>query len=418
MEGGAAAVRAEMPRTEINEAVIRFAGDSGDGMQLTGSQFTQTTALAGNDLATFPDFPAEIRAPAGTTYGVSAFQIHFGARDILTSGDELDVLVAMNPAALKVNLRDLKPGGLILVDTGAFNKRNLQKAGYEENPLENGSLEKFRVMPIDMSRHTLEAVKEFGLSNKDGLRCKNVWSLGFVYWMYQRDRGPTTEWLKKRFAKRPEIANANIAALDAGHAFGETAEMPAEVSGYHVETAKIAPGTYRTVTGTEGIAWGLIAGAKLAHLPLAFTGYPITPASSILHTLSPLKDYGVLTFQAEDEIAAVCAAIGASYAGSLGVTSSSGPGIALKTEAIGLAIMVELPLVIVNTQRGGPSTGMPTKTEQSDLFQAVWGRNADSPLAVVASRSPGDCFFTAIEAARLAVKYMTPVMLLSDGYIS
>ncbi len=418
MEGGAAAVRAEMPRTEIDEAVIRFAGDSGDGMQLTGSQFTQTTALAGNELATFPDFPAEIRAPAGTTYGVSAFQIHFGARDILTSGDELDVLVAMNPAALKVNLRDLKAGGLILVDTGAFNKRNLQKAGYEESPLEDGSLEKFRVVPIDMSAHTLEAVKEFGISNKDGLRCKNIWSLGLVYWMYQRDRGPTTEWLKKRFAKRPEIADANVAALNAGHAFGETAEMPAEVGGFHVTTAKIAPGTYRTVTGTEGIAWGLIAGAKLAHLPLVFTGYPITPASSILHTLSPLKDYGVVTFQAEDEIAAVCAAIGASYAGALGVTSSSGPGIALKTEAIGLAIMTELPMVVVNTQRGGPSTGMPTKTEQSDLFQAVWGRNADSPLVVIAACSPGDAFYTAIEAARLAVKYMTPVMLLSDGYIA
>jgi 2-oxoglutarate ferredoxin oxidoreductase subunit alpha len=418
MEAGTAAVQAEVPRTEINEAVIRFAGDSGDGMQLTGSQFTQTTALAGNDLATFPDFPAEIRAPAGTTYGVSAFQIHFGVSDIMTSGDELDVLVAMNPAALKVNLRDLKAGGVILVDTGAFNKRNLQKAGYDGDPLEDGSLEKYRVVPIDMSRHTLESVKAFDLSNKEGLRCKNMWSLGLVYWMYQRDRAATTEWLKKRFAKRPEIAEANIAALNAGHAFGETAEMSAEIGGFHVTTGKIAPGTYRTVTGTEGVAWGLIAGAKLASLQLVFTGYPITPASSILHTLAPLKDYGVMTFQAEDEIAAVCAAIGASYAGALGVTSSSGPGIALKTEAIGLAIMTELPLIVVNSQRGGPSTGMPTKTEQSDLFQAVWGRNADSPVVVLAARSPSDCFYTAIEASRLATKYMTPVILLTDGYIA
>ncbi|MDJ0948022.1 MAG: 2-oxoacid:acceptor oxidoreductase subunit alpha [Alphaproteobacteria bacterium] len=416
----AVTVEAEAPpdRREIQSAVIRFAGDSGDGMQLTGGQFTQATALEGNDLATFPDFPAEIRAPAGTTFGVSAFQINFGARDIMTSGDELDVLVAMNPAALKVNIADVKPGGVILVDTGAFSERNLTKAGYEASPLTDGSLEKYRVVEIDMSRHTIESVKEFGLSNKEALRSKNMWALGLVYWMYRRRRKATIDWLEQKFAKRPEVANANISALNAGHAFGETAEMPEEIGGYTIPAAHIAPGEYRTVTGTEGVAWGLMAGAQLADLDIFFSGYPITPASGLLHTLARLKQYGVVTFQAEDEIAAVCAAIGASYSGSLGVTSSSGPGIALKTEALGLALVAELPLVVVNAQRGGPSTGMPTKTEQSDLFQAVWGRNADSPLAVLAARSPGDCFEVAIEAIRIAVKYMTPVFLLTDGYIA
>lgn len=405
-------------RETLESAVIRFAGDSGDGMQLTGSQFTQATAIAGNDLATFPDFPAEIRAPAGTTFGVSAFQINFGSREIMTSGDELDVLVAMNPAALKVNLHDLKPGGVIIADTGAFSDRNLQKAGYEANPLEDESLDKFRLLPVDMSKHTLEAVKEHGLTNKEGLRCKNMWSLGLIYWMYKRQRQATTDWLETKFAKRPEIAAANISALNAGHAFAETAEMPAEFNAYEVTAAEITPGLYRTVTGAEGIAWGLMAGAQLADVQMVFTGYPITPASALLHILARMKEYGILTFQAEDEIAAACAAIGASYAGALGVTSSSGPGIALKTEAIGLAIMTELPLVVVNSQRGGPSTGMPTKTEQSDLFQAVWGRNADAPLAVVSASSPGDAFYTAIEACRIATKYMTPVMLLTDGYIA
>ncbi len=418
MSTATAAVQEAPPRQERDSAVIRFAGDSGDGMQLTGSQFTAATALAGNDLATFPDFPAEIRAPAGTTYGVSAFQINFGARNIQTSGDELDALVAMNPAALKVNLEDVKPGGLVIVDTGAFTDKNLRKAGYETSPLDDDSLSNYRVFKVDMSRLTVESVKDFGLSNKEALRSKNLWSLGLVYWLFGRSRAQTVDWLKAKFAKRPEIADSNIAALNAGHAFGETAELPSEVDAVMIPPAEIEPGTYRTLTGTEGIAWGLVAGAHLAALPMVFCGYPITPASALLHTLAPLKAYDVTTFQAEDEIAAVCAAMGASYAGSLGITASSGPGVALKTEALGLAIATELPLVLVNVQRGGPSTGLPTKTEQSDLFQAVWGRNADSPVAVVAANSPGDCFPTAIEAVRLATKYMTPVILLTDGYIA
>jgi len=415
MEGGSVALEAN--RSELDSAVVRFAGDSGDGMQLTGSQFTQATAMAGNDLATFPDFPAEIRAPAGTTFGVSAFQIHFGSRTIRTSGDAVDVLVAMNPAALKTNLSDLKKGGLLIVDTGAFTARNLSKAGYEESPLENDSLEGYRVFEIDMSRLTVEAVKDFGLGNKDALRCKNMWALGLVDWLYGRDRSINEAWLNQKFAKKPEIAEANIAALNAGHAFGETAEMPGEYGAVIVPPAEIQPGTYRALTGAEGVAMGLVAGARLASLPMFFAGYPITPASALLHFLAPLKDFDVTTFQAEDEIAAACAAIGGSYAGALGVTSSSGPGIALKTEAIGLAISTELPLVIVNSQRGGPSTGLPTKTEQSDLYQAVYGRNADSPLAVVSCHSPGDAYYASIEACRIAVKYMTPVMLLTDGYI-
>ena len=408
----------ESSRSRLESVTIRFAGDSGDGMQLTGSQFTLATALAGNELATFPDFPAEIRAPAGTTYGVSAFQINFGAREILTAGDEPDMLVAMNPAALKTNANDLRIGGVIVADTGAFTKRNLEKAGYQSNPLEDESLDKFRVLKVDMSSHTLAAVKPIGLSNKEGLRCKNMWALGLVYWMYGRDQTPTIDWLKAKFAKRPEIAEANIAALNAGHAFGETAEMQGEIGAFEVPPAKIPPGLYRTVTGTEGIAWGLLAGSHLANLKLVFCSYPITPASAILHTLANMKEFGVVTFQAEDEIAAVGSAIGASYAGALGVTSSSGPGIALKGEALGLAIMTELPLIVINSQRAGPSTGLPTKTEQSDLYQAVYGRNGDSPLIVLAAKSPGDCFDVAIEAVRLAVRFMTPVMVLSDGYIA
>jgi len=416
---GSTTLRQGMPRRqEIESAVVRFAGDSGDGMQLTGSRFTMATALAGNDLATFPDFPAEIRAPVGTTFGVSAFQINFGARGIKTSGDLLDVLVAMNPAALKVNLADTKSGGLIILDSGTFNEKNFRKAGYETDPREDGSLAAYRVVPLDMSKLTLDAVEGFGVSNKEGLRCKNMWALGLIYWMFGRDRAETTEWLEQKFAKRPEIAEANIAALNAGHAFGETAEVMDEVSTYIVPSAEIAPGLYRNVTGTEATAWGLVAGAQFADLDLTFCSYPITPASQLLHTLVGLKDYGVLTFQAEDEIAAICAAIGASFAGSLGVTSSSGPGVALKTEALGLAIAAELPLVLVNAQRGGPSTGLPTKTEQSDLYQAVFGRNADSPLAVLAARSPADCFEVAVEAVRLATKYMTPVIMLTDGYIA
>ena len=410
--------RSGVPRQQVETVTVRFAGDSGDGMQITGSQFTLSTALSGNDLATFPDFPAEIRAPAGTTYGVSAFQVHFGAREIRTSGDAPDVLIAMNPAALKVNLDEMRAGGVVIVDTGAFTKRNLQKAGFEKNPLEDGSVDKFRVVTVDMSAHTLGAVKPFELSNKEGLRCKNMWALGLIYWLYDRDTQATIDWLNEKFASRPEIAGANIAAVKAGHAFGETAEMPAEIGAYHVPPAKIPPGLYRAVTGTEATAWGLVVGAHLADLKLVFCSYPITPASAVLHTLAGLRELGVVTFQAEDEIAAVGAAIGASYAGAIGVTSSSGPGIALKSEAIGLAIATELPLVVLNAQRAGPSTGMPTKTEQSDLYQAVYGRNGDSPLAVMAACSPGDCFEVSIEAVRLATKHMTPVMVLSDGYIA
>ncbi|MCH2325808.1 MAG: 2-oxoacid:acceptor oxidoreductase subunit alpha [Rhodospirillales bacterium] len=406
-----------LQRQELGSAVVRFAGDSGDGMQFIGSQFTQSTALCSNDLATFPDFPAEIRAPAGTTFGVSAFQINFGATGIKTSGDDCDMVVAMNPAALKVVLPELKLGGLILVDSGTFTERNLHKAHYDTNPLEDGSLTPYRLIELDISAMTLEAVKEFGLGKKEALRCKNMWTLGLVYWMYDRDRQVTIDWLNVKFTNLPDLVAANIAALNAGHAFGETAEIPDGVHGFSIGKADIAPGEYRTVTGAEALSWGLVAGAKLAGLKMTFCSYPITPASSLLHTLCNLMDYDVVTFQAEDEIAAVCTAIGASYAGSLGVTSSSGPGIALKAEAIGLAISAELPLIVVNSQRAGPSTGMPTKTEQSDLHQAVFGRNADSPLVVVASRSPSDCFDVAIEAVRLSVKYMTPAILLTDGYI-
>jgi 2-oxoglutarate ferredoxin oxidoreductase subunit alpha len=406
------------PRQTLESAVVRFAGDSGDGIQVTGGQFADVTALAGNDLATFPDFPAEIRAPAGSTYGVSAFQINFGARRILTSGDAADTLVALNPAALKGELGDLRPGGLVIIDTGAFTERNLRKAGYETNPLHDGTLDAFQTLEIDIAQMTLEAVRDFGLSQKDALRCKNMWALGLVYWLYERDRQPTIDWLHQKFGNHPEIAEANIAALNAGHAFGETAELSDRITGYVVNPADIAPGLYRSITGGEAMAYGLVVGASLAGLKLVFGSYPITPASPLLHTLSTLRRYGVVTLQAEDEIAAVCAAIGASYGGALGVTSSSGPGIALKMEAIGLAIATELPLVVVNTQRAGPSTGMPTKTEQSDLYQAVFGRNADSPLVVLAASSPDDCFDVAIEAARIATKYMTPVMVLSDGYIA
>src|SRR5688572_7575025 len=398
--------------------VVRFAGDSGDGMQLTGGQFTLSTALAGNDLATFPDFPAEIRAPLGTTFGVSAFQINFGSTAIETAGDQPDVLIAMNPAALKVNSKDLREGGLIIADEGEFTSRNLAKAGYDANPLEDGSLAKWQLVHFNISQLTLDAVKPIGLGNKEALRCKNMWTLGLALWMFDRDRAPIVDWLKTKFAKAPELAEANIAALNAGHAYGETTEMGGQVHQRHLDAAPAEPGLYRTVTGAEALGIGLVAGAQLAGLNMFFGSYPITPASPILHHLSRLKEFGITTFQAEDEIAAVCAAIGASYAGQLGVTSSSGPGIALKTEAIGLAVMTELPLVIVNSQRGGPSTGLPTKTEQSDLYQAVYGRNADAPLPVISARSPADAFECAIEAVRIATRYMTPVMLLTDGYIA
>ncbi|MBA4355591.1 MAG: 2-oxoglutarate ferredoxin oxidoreductase subunit alpha, partial [Novosphingobium sp.] len=398
--------------------VVRFAGDSGDGMQLTGGQFTLSTALAGNDLATFPDFPAEIRAPQGTLFGVSAFQINFGSTAIDTAGDQPDVLVAMNPAALKTNVGALKAGGLIIADTGEFNKRNLEKAKYDVNPLEDGSLEKWQLLAFDISAMTLQAVKPFGLGNKEALRCKNMWTLGLALWMFDRDRQPLIDWLNAKFKKSPVLAEANIAALNAGHAYGETAELSGPLKQYHIAPAESEPGLYRTVTGAEAISLGLVAGAQLAELPMFFGGYPITPASAILHNLTRLKEFGVTTFQAEDEIAAIASAIGASFAGQLGVTSSSGPGIALKGEAMGLAIMTELPLVIINSQRGGPSTGLPTKTEQSDLYQAIYGRNGDAPMPVIAARSAADCFEVAIEACRIAVEYMTPVMVLTDGYIA
>jgi 2-oxoglutarate ferredoxin oxidoreductase subunit alpha len=403
---------------QVMDVVVRFAGDSGDGMQLTGSNFTQATALYGNDLSTFPDFPAEIRAPAGATFGVSAFQIYFGSNDITTAGDAIDVLVAMNPAALVTNLPNLIDGGLIIVDSGAFTDKNLVKARYTENPLENGSLDEYRVLSIDISKHVLAAVVPYNLGHKAALRCKNMWTLGLVMWLFDRDRSATIDGLKKKFARQPEIAEANIAALNAGHAFGETAELPSGIHVYKIPKANVSPGTYRNITGTTALAWGLIAASELADIDILFASYPITPASNLLHELSNRKNFRVNTFQAEDEIAAACAAVGASFAGSLGVTSSAGPGIALKAETIALAAATELPLVVVNTQRGGPSTGLPTKTEQSDLNMALGGRHGDTPIAVIAASSPTDCFEVAMEAARIAIKYMTPVMLMSDGYLA
>jgi 2-oxoglutarate ferredoxin oxidoreductase subunit alpha len=406
-------------RKARDAVVIRFAGDSGDGMQVTGSQFTLETALAGSDFSTFPDFPAEIRAPAGTTFGVSAFQIHFGGTDVMTPGDSVDVLVAMNPAALAVEQKDLKVGGTVIVDTSAFTERNLGKAGFPKNPLDDDSLARYQVLKFDITRLTTEAVKPFGLSSREAHLCRNMWALGLLLWMYGHERVATVEWLKRKYAKKPGIAEANVAALNAGHAFGETAEMPEHLVGYVVPKAHVQPGRYRTITGTEGLAWGLVAGLRAAGIDkMVFAGYPITPASALLHTLANLRAYGVITFQAEDEIAASGAALGAAYAGALGVTSSSGPGIALKTEMLGLAIATELPLVVIDSQRAGPSTGMPTKAEQSDLFQAVHGRNADSPLAVLAPATTADCFDVALEAVRLATKYMTPVIVLSDGYLA
>jgi 2-oxoglutarate ferredoxin oxidoreductase subunit alpha len=403
-----------VPRDTV---VVRFAGDSGDGMQLTGSQFTVESALMGSDIATFPDYPAEIRAPAGTTFGVSAFQVHFGS-DVMTPGDELDVLVALNPAALKVNLGDVRPGGMVVVDTGAFTARNLAKAGLETSPLDDDTLAPFQVVQLDISQRTLDAVEPFGLSQKGALRSRNMWTLGLMLWMFGRERETTTDWLRTKFKKNPGVADANIAALNAGHAYGETVEAPGDIVGFTVSRSEVPPGTYRTITGTDALAWGLTIGARAAGLRLFLGSYPITPASPLLHALAGLKHCGVITFQAEDEIAAIGAAIGASYAGHLGITSSSGPGIALKTEALGLAIATELPLVVINAQRAGPSTGLPTKTEQSDLFQAVYGRNGDAPIPVLAAATPADSFEVAIEAVRLATRFMTPVLLLTDGYLA
>lgn len=398
--------------------VVRFAGDSGDGIQLQGQQFTVASALGGNDLATLPDFPAEIRAPAGTRYGVSAFQIQFGGERITTPGDAPDVLIAFNPAALVVNLAALAPGALIIVDEQAFTEQRLKRADLGSNPLDDGSLADFRVVPVDISRLTQEAVKPFGLGTKDSLRCKNFWALGLMLWMFSQPEAPTRRWIKRKFADEPATRDANLAALAAGHAYGETAELAHVLEQHPTPAAPLAAAEYRTLTGAEALALGLVAAGELADTELLFCSYPITPASSLLHHLAGLEDAGLATFQAEDEIAAVCAAIGASYAGRLGVTSSSGPGVALKTEALGLAVATELPLVLVNSQRAGPSTGMPTKTEQSDLYQAVYGRNADTPIPVLAARSPGDCFDTAIEAVRIALRHMTPVIVLTDGYLA
>jgi len=405
-------------KSELDSIVVRFAGDSGDGVQLLGSQFSQETALAGNALATFPDFPAEIRAPTGTTYGVSAFQINFGSRPIKTAGDQPDVLVALNPAALMVNYKGLRKGGLVILDSGAFKEKDIKRAGFAVDPRMDGTLKEFRVLEIDISAQALEVAKPFGVSQKEALRTKNLWTLGLVSWMYDRELNSTMEYITRKFAAEETVRDANIAALKAGHAYGETHELSGDVAPVSMPSVKVEPGTYRLVSGAESLSWGLAAGAQLAGLEMVLASYPITPSSPILHILAKLKQFGITTFQAEDEIAACCAAIGASYGGKLGVTASSGPGIALKIEAIGLAISTELPLIVVNTQRGGPSTGLPTKTEQSDLFIAVFGRNGDAPIPVIASRSPGDCFDVAIEAVRLATKYMTPVMILSDGYIA
>lgn len=401
---------------KLSGAVVRFAGDSGDGMQVTGSQFTSAAALAGNDLSTFPDFPAEIRAPAGTLYGVSGFQINFSSKDVFTPGDAPDVLVAMNPAALKTNLGDLKKTGLLIVNSGAFTPINLKKAGYGQNPLEDGSLSGFNLIDIDISKNTLLAVKPAGLSTKEAGRCKNFWTLGLMFWIYGRDLEPTIQWLQTKFKKRPDIVQANTLALKAGHAYGETTEI--SHYRYEVPAAAVEKGTYRNIGGNIATAWGLLAAARLSGLKVVLGAYPITPASDVLHELSRYKNFGVSTIQAEDEIAAACAAIGASYAGSLGVCTTSGPGMALKGEAIGLAVATELPLLVIDIQRGGPSTGLPTKTEQADLFQAMFGRNSEAPVCVLAASTPGDCFYTTIEAVRIAVRYMTPVILLTDGYLA
>ena len=400
----------------LESAVIRFAGDSGDGMQITGSQFTNTTALFGNDLATFPDFPAEIRAPAGTLPGVSGFQIHFGARDIFTPGDAVDVLIAMNPAALKVNIADLKKGGILIVNVDNFKETDLKKAQIAVSPLEDRSLEGYRLFPVELTKLTRAALKELGLDAKSMDRCKNFFALGMCYWLYNRSMEPTDRWLDEKFGSKPVLAEANKLAMKAGYAYCDATEA-FQVT-YEVPPAKLAPGVYRNLSGNTALAMGFVAAAQKAGLKLFQGSYPITPASDILHELSMYKEFGVVTFQAEDEIAAITSAIGAAYAGSLAITTTSGPGMALEGEAIGLATMVELPLVIADIQRGGPSTGLPTKTEQADLFQALFGRNSEAPVPVVAAASPGDCFWMALEASRIALKYMVPVIVLSDGYLA
>lgn len=400
---------------ELETVTIRFAGDSGDGMQLTGTQFTNTTALVGNDLSTLPDFPAEIRAPAGTLPGVSGFQISFSQQDIRTPGDEPNVLVAMNPAALKVNLADLEPGGILIVNSDAFNENNLKKAGYTSNPLEDGSLAGYRLFKIPITTVNRSGLKEVQLPSKEIDRCKNFWALGLMYWLYDRPLEPTLRWIEAKFKKVPEVAKANALALRAGYAYADASEI--FHTHYRVRKATIEPGKYRNITGNEATALGFITASQIAGRPLFYASYPITPASDILHELSRHKNFGVKTFQAEDEIAAMTSAIGAAFAGNLGLTGTSGPGVALKSEAIGLAVMMELPVVIIDVQRGGPSTGLPTKTEQADLLQAMFGRNSECPVAIVAPATPGDCFQMALEAFRIAINYMTPVFYLSDGYL-
>src|SRR5438552_8888500 len=407
---------AHKPVTTLPSVTIRFAGDSGDGMQLAGTQFTDTSALLGNDISTLPDFPAEIRAPAGTLAGVSGFQIHFSSTDIYTPGDQVNALVAMNPAALRTNVRSVKGDGIVIVNEDAFTPKDVAKAGYASNPLEDGSLQHYRVIKVPINKLTAAAAKDTGLGAKDIDRCKNMFALGLVYWLYGRPVEPTVEYIKSKFGKKPAVEQANTLALKAGYAFGETTELFNEQ--YQVPKAKLAPGKYRKITGNEAVAIGMVAASKLSGKDLVYCSYPITPASDILHNLAMYKNYGVVTFQAEDEIAAVGAAIGASFGGALGCTGTSGPGIALKAEAIGLAVMTELPLVIVDVQRGGPSTGLPTKTEQADLLQVLNGRNGECPVPVIAACSPADCFQATIEAFAIATKYMTPVIMLSDGYIA
>jgi 2-oxoglutarate ferredoxin oxidoreductase subunit alpha len=405
------------PRRILDRAVVRFAGDSGDGMQLTGEQFTTEAAWAGNDIATLPNFPAEIRAPAGTLFGVSSFQLQFGSRRVYTPGDRLDCLVVMNPAALKVHLSDLKEGGLLILNTSAFEKKNLDRAGYAVNPLDDPVLDqRYRTHKIDITRLTIDGLAGLPLNAKEKDRCKNFFALGLVSWIYTRPIEPTLDWIKKRFTKNADIAEANTRALKAGYHFGETAEIFGEC--YGVEPAEMPPGVYRSMTGNRALAWGILAAAQRTGLPVVYGAYPITPASDILHELSMHKRFHVRTFQAEDEIAAVGAIIGAAFGGGIGLCATSGPGLALKSEGIALAVVAELPIVVFDVQRGGPSTGLPTKTEQADLMQALYGRNSECPVVVIAPATPGDCFFVAYEAIRIAVKYMVPVIVLSDGYLA
>ena len=401
---------------QVGTVTIRFAGDSGDGMQLAGTRFTSATAVVGNDLATLPDFPAEIRAPAGSLPGVSGFQLHFADHDILTPGDAPDVLVAMNPAALKMNVGDLERGATIIVNSDAFAAGNLRKAGYDENPLTDGTLDGYQVREVPLSQLTVAALESFDLGKKEKERAKNMFALGLMSWMYTRPLEPTIEWVRAKFARQSELAEANVTALKAGHAFGETAEMFTHT--YKVAPATLPKGRYRQITGNLALSYGLIAAAQRADLPLFLGGYPITPASDVLHELARHKNFRVRTFQAEDEIAGVGASLGAAFAGNLAATVTSGPGVALKAETIGLAVSVELPLLVLNIQRGGPSTGLPTKTEQADLLQAMYGRNGEAPVPVLAAATPGDCFNTVVEAARIAIKYRTPVIVLSDGYLA